>query len=81
MAKERKKENPNEWKDGCHCWGVATDGGSGLRLNDGFDLKHNWWVDAWCLAVAGPTVAELEAFFSSDYLRVVSPFLCFIIMR
>ena len=27
-----------------------------------------WWVGAWCLSVAGPTVAELEVFFSSDYL-------------
>ena len=26
------------------------------------------WVGAWCLSVAGPTVAQLEVFFSSDYL-------------
>ena len=44
-------------------------------------LSLNRWVGAWCLAVAGHIVAELEVFFSSDYLRVVSPFLCFIIVR
>ena len=29
---------------------------------------------------AGPIVAQLEAFFSSDYLRAMCPFLCFIIV-
>ena len=33
------------------------------------------------LAVAGPTVAQIEVIFSSDYLGVVSHFLCFIIVR
>ena len=28
----------------------------------------NRWVGAWCLSVAGPTVAQLEVFFGSDYL-------------
>ena len=28
----------------------------------------NRWVGACCLSVAGPTVAQLEVFFSSDYL-------------
>ena len=45
-------------------------------LTSGF----NRWVGAWCLSVAGPTVAQLEVFFSSDYLWVMSPFLCFIIV-
>ena len=40
----------------------------------GFDR----WVGAWCLSVAGPTVAQLEVFFSSDYLWVMGPFLCFV---
>ena len=31
--------------------------------------------------IAGHTVAEFEVFFSSEYLRVVGPFLCFIIVR
>ena len=26
------------------------------------------WVGAWCLSVAGPTLAQLVVFFSSDYL-------------
>ena len=30
--------------------------------------SFNRWVGAWCLDVAGPTVAQLEVFFSSDYL-------------
>ena len=30
-------------------------------------LSFNQWVGAWCLSVAGPTVAQLEVFFSSDY--------------
>ena len=32
------------------------------------------------LYVAGSTVAQVEVFFSSDCLRVVIPFLCFIIV-
>ena len=40
--------------------------------------SFNRWVGAWCLSVAGPTVAQLEVFFSSDYLWVMSPFLCFV---
>ena len=42
--------------------------------------SFNRWVGALSLAVAGPIVAQLEVFFSSDYLRVVSPFPCFIIV-
>ena len=38
------------------------------------------WVGAWCLSVVGPTVAQLGVFFSSDYLCVMSPFLCFIMV-
>ena len=32
------------------------------------------------VSVVGPTVAQLEVFFSSDYLWVMSPFLCFFIV-
>ena len=32
------------------------------------------------LAVVGPTVAQIEVFFISNYLRVVRFFLCFIIV-
>ena len=42
--------------------------------------SFNRWVGALCLSVAGPFVAQLEVFFSSDYMRVVSPFICFIIV-
>ena len=38
------------------------------------------WVGAWCLSVAGPAVAQLGAFFGSDCLWVVGPFLCFIVV-
>ena len=41
--------------------------------------SFNLWVGG--LAVAGPTVAQLEVFFSSDYLRVVNHFLCFLMVR
>ena len=36
----------------------------------------------WCLMLtrAGPTVAQLEVFFSSDYLWIMSSFLCFIMV-
>ena len=34
-----------------------------LRLSD--DLE---WVGAWCLLLAGSFVAQLEVFFSFDYL-------------
>ena len=37
-----------------------------LRLYDGFDVNQS--VGACCLSVAGPTMAQLEIFFSSDYL-------------
>ena len=43
--------------------------------------SFNRWVGAWYLAVAGSTVAQLEVFLNSDYLWVMSPFLCFIIVR
>ena len=33
------------------------------------------------LSVAWPTVAQLEIFFSSDYLWVMGSFLCFIMVR
>ena len=32
------------------------------------------------LSLAGLTIAQLEIFLSSDYLLVMSPFLCIIIM-
>ena len=35
------------------------------------------WVGAWCLSVAGPTVAQLGVFFGSGCLWVMGPFLCF----
>ena len=35
---------------------------------------------AWCLLLARPIVAQLKVFFSSDYLWVMSSFLCIIIM-
>ena len=37
-------------------------------------------VGAWCLSLAGPVLAQLEVFFSSDYLSAMSPFLCVIIV-
>ena len=37
-------------------------------------------VDTRCLSLAGPAVALLEVFFSPDYVRVMGPFLCFIIV-
>ena len=56
------------------CTTVGRASGSVTALTWGF----NRWVGAWCLSVAGPTVAQLEVFFSSGCLRVVGPFLCFI---
>ena len=56
-------------------WG----GRSGLILNDNPDVKL--LSVGWCLmlVLAWLTVAQLEIFFSSEYLCVMSPFLCFII--
>ena len=56
----------------CTTVGQVSDSMTALTLS--FDR----WVCAWCLSVAGPTVAHLDVFFSSDYLRVVSPFIRFI---
>ena len=42
------------------------------RLND--DIDFNRWVGA-CLSKAGPTMANLVVFFSSDSLQVEIPFL------
>ena len=39
--------------------------GSGLRHNDDPGVKLGWCV---MLVVAGPIVAQIEVFFSSDYL-------------
>ena len=46
----------------CTTVGQASDSMTALTLS------LNWWVVAGCLSVAGPTVAQLEVFFSSDYL-------------
>ena len=46
----------------CMTVGQASDSMTALTLS------FNWWVGAPCLSVAGPTVAQLEVFFSSDYL-------------
>ena len=35
-------------------------------------------VGVWCLSLVVPIVGQLQVFLSSDYLRVISPFLCFI---
>ena len=58
----------------CTTTGQASDSMTALALS------FNPLVGAWCLSLAGPTVAQLEDFFSSDYLRVITPFLCFIIV-
>ena len=50
----------------CTTVGQASD--SMTALTESF----NRWIGAWCLSVAGPTMAQLEVFFSSDYLWVVS---------
>ena len=59
---------------GCRMVGRAL--GSVMALAWGFGR----WVVAWCLSVAGPAVAQLGVFFSSDCLWVVGPFLCFIMV-
>ena len=58
------------------CAAVGRASGSVAALAWGFDR----WVGAWCLSVAGPTVAQLEVFFGSDCLWVGGPFLCFIMV-
>ena len=46
--------------------GQASDSMMALALN------FNWWVGACCLSVAGPNMAQLEVFFSSDYICELS---------
>ena len=46
----------------CMTVGQASDSMTALTLS------FNRWIGAPCLSVAGPTVAQLEVFFSSDYL-------------
>ena len=46
----------------CTTVGQASDSMNALTQS------FNRWVGAWCLSVAGPTVAQLEAIFSADYL-------------
>ena len=60
-----------------NCMVVGRASGSVAALAWGFGR----WVGAWCLSVAGPTVARLGVFFSSDCLGVMGPFLCFIMVR
>ena len=44
------------------------DGESALRRNDGPDVKLHPWDGIQCLALAGPTMAQLEVCLSFDYL-------------
>ena len=44
------------------------------------DISWSYSLTVWPLSVAGPTVAQLEVFFSSDYLGVMIHFLCFIMV-
>ena len=46
----------------CMTVGQASDSMTALTLS------FNSLVGAWCLSLAGPTIAQLEASFSSDYL-------------
>ena len=46
----------------CTTVGQASDSMTALTYS------FNRWVGAWGLSVAGPTMAQLEVFFSSDYL-------------
>ena len=46
----------------CTMVGQASDSMMGLTYS------FNLWLGAWCFPVAGPTVAQLEVFFSSYYL-------------
>ena len=59
-----------------NCLTVGQTSDSLTALSQSF----NRWVGARCLSVARPTVAELEVFFSSDYPRVMTHFLCFAIV-
>ena len=43
-------------------------------------LTFYQWVGAWCLSLAGPTMAYLKGFFSINYMLVIRPFHCFIIV-
>ena len=38
------------------------------------------WVGARCLSLARPTMGQFEACVSSDYLCLVSTFLCFMVL-
>ena len=46
-----------------NCTTVDQASDSMMALTQSF----NRWVCTWCLSVAGPTVAQLEVFFSADY--------------
>ena len=67
--------------DGLQMWILFSlhDVGSSLGLNDDPDVKL--LSVGWCMvSLAGPTVAQLEVFFSFDYLGVMGAFHCFIIV-
>ena len=46
----------------CKTVGQASD------LMTALAFSFNPLVGAWCLSLAGPTVVQLEVFFSADYL-------------
>ena len=53
----------------CSTVGQVSDSMTTLALN------FHRWVNAWCLSLALPTVAQLEVFFSSD-CGLKAHFLC-----
>ena len=54
--------------------------GQASDLMTALTKSFNLLVGAWCVPLAGPTVAQLKVFFSSDYLWAMSPFLYISIM-
>ena len=65
-GKEKSVPRITDWHhDSCQ---VMIYGDHDGRVSIARQIGIYRWVGARCLSVAGPTVAQLEVFFSSDYL-------------
>ena len=58
-------------------WATVVQASSSMTI---LTWNVHQWVGVWCFSLAGPTLAQIDGFFSLYCLWVKGPFLCFIMV-